>query len=42
MQDTGGIRKLRWFAKGKGKSGGVRVFTRFQVGSLILDYQVFW
>lgn len=22
---TGGIRKLRWRAKGKGKSGGVRV-----------------
>lgn len=25
MQGTGGIRKLRWSAKGKGKSGGVRV-----------------
>ena len=25
MQDTGGIRKLRWSAQGKGKSGGVRV-----------------
>lgn len=25
MQGTGGIRKLRWSAQGKGKSGGVRV-----------------
>lgn len=25
MQGTGGVRKLRWARKGKGKSGGVRV-----------------
>jgi hypothetical protein len=25
MQGTGGIRKLRWSAQGRGKSGGVRV-----------------
>ena len=25
MQGTGGIRKLRWSAHGKGKSGGVRI-----------------
>ena len=25
MKGTGGIRKLRWAAQGKGKSGGVRV-----------------
>jgi len=25
VQGTGGIRKLRWSAQGKGKSGGVRV-----------------
>lgn len=25
MQGTGGIRKLRWSAQGKGKSGGARV-----------------
>jgi len=25
IRGTGGIRKLRWSAKGKGKSGGVRV-----------------
>ena len=25
MQGTGGIRKLRWTAKGHGKSGGIRV-----------------
>ncbi len=25
IQGTGGIRKLRWSAKGKGKSGGVRI-----------------
>ena len=26
LQGTGGVRKLRWAAKGKGKSGGVRDF----------------
>ncbi len=25
IQSTGGVRKFRWSAKGKGKSGGVRV-----------------
>jgi len=25
IQETGGLRKLRWALKGKGKSGGVRV-----------------
>ena len=25
VQGTGGVRKLRWAAKGKGKSGGARV-----------------
>ena len=29
MQGTGGIRKLRWAAKGKGKSGGSRVVYYF-------------
>jgi len=29
MQGTGGIRKLRWARKGKGKSGGVRVICFF-------------
>jgi hypothetical protein len=29
MQGTGGARKLRWAAKGKGKSGGVRVITYY-------------
>jgi hypothetical protein len=29
MQGTGGIRKLRWSAQGKGKSGGVRVIGGF-------------
>ena len=27
MAGTGGARKKRWAARGKGKSGGVRVFT---------------
>ena len=27
MQGTGGARKLRWAAKGKGKRGGARVIT---------------
>lgn len=25
LEDTGGLRKIRWAAKGKGKRGGVRV-----------------
>ena len=29
MQGTGGIRKLRWASKGKGKSGGSRVIYFF-------------
>ncbi len=29
MEGTGGIRKLRWPAHGKGKSGGVRVIYYF-------------
>ena len=29
MQGTGGIRKLRWMAHGKGKSGGVRIIYYF-------------
>ena len=30
MQGTGGIRKLRWSAQGKGKSGGVRVIYYYR------------
>ncbi len=29
MPETGGVRKLRWAAKGKGKRGGVRVIYYF-------------
>ena len=29
IQGTGGIRKLPWSAKGKGKSGGIRVIYYF-------------
>ena len=29
MQDTGGVRKLRWNRKGAGKSGGYRVIYYF-------------
>ncbi|MGA3799394.1 hypothetical protein ACPCYX_16735 [Pseudomonas fluorescens] len=25
IEETGGLRKIRWAAKGKGKSGGVRI-----------------
>ena len=36
MQGTGGIRKLRWAAQGKGKSGGVRVIYYYHNGSIPL------
>jgi mRNA-degrading endonuclease RelE of RelBE toxin-antitoxin system len=29
LRGTGGLRKLRWAAKGKGKSGGIRVIYFF-------------
>ena len=31
MAGTGGARKVRWAARGKGKSGGVRVITFYSV-----------
>jgi hypothetical protein len=33
MQGTGGIRKLRWSAHGRGKSGGARVIYYYHNGS---------
>lgn len=36
MQGTGGIRKLRWSAQGKGKSGGVRVIYYYHNGTMPL------
>ena len=36
MQGTGGIRKLRWSAQGKGKSGGARVIYYYHNGSIPL------
>jgi hypothetical protein len=36
MQGAGGIRKLRWSAQGKGKSGGVRVIYYFYNGTMPL------
>ncbi len=36
MQGTGGIRKLRWSAHGKGKSGGVRIIYYFYNESMPL------
>ncbi len=36
MQGTGGIRKLRWSAQGKGKSGGVRVIYYYHNGKMPL------
>ena len=36
MHGTGGIRKLRWSAHGKGKSGGVRVFYYYHNESIPL------
>ena len=34
MQGTGGIRKLRWSAQGRGKSGGVRVIYYYHNESM--------
>jgi hypothetical protein len=36
MQGTGGIRKLRWGAQGRGKSGGVRVIYYYHNGTVPL------
>ena len=36
LQGTGGIRKLRWSAQGKGKSGGVRVIYYYHNESMPL------
>ena len=36
MRDTGGARKLRWRAKGRGKRGGVRVIYYYHNESLPL------
>jgi hypothetical protein len=36
MQGTGGIRKLRWSAQGKGKSGGVRVIYYYHSDTMPL------
>lgn len=36
MQGTGGIRKLRWSAQGRGKSGGVRVIYYYHNKTLPL------
>ncbi|HAO23735.1 MULTISPECIES: type II toxin-antitoxin system RelE/ParE family toxin [unclassified Methylophaga] len=36
MQGTGGIRKLRWSAQGKGKSGGVRIIYYYHNGTMPL------
>lgn len=43
IQETGGLRKVRWSARGKGKCGGVRVIyfhqTRKSQIRLLLIYQ---
>lgn len=36
VRGTGGIRKLRWSAQGKGKSGGVRVIYYYHNGTMPL------
>ena len=36
IKNSGGVRKLRWAARGKGKSGGVRVIYYVQ------EEEVFW
>ena len=43
IQQTGGLRKVRWSAKGKGKRGGVRVIYYYVLSDsqirLLLIYQ---
>lgn len=43
IQDTGGLRKIRWHAQGKGKRGGVRVIYYYVMSysqiRLLLIYQ---
>lgn len=34
MPETGGVRKVRWAAKGRGKSGGVRAIYYFHSESM--------
>lgn len=36
MQGAGGVRKLRWAAQGKGKSGGGRVIYYYHNGTMPL------
>lgn len=36
IQGTGGIRKLRWSAQGKGKSGGARIIYYYHNGTIPL------
>ncbi|MDU8498361.1 hypothetical protein RYB01_04085 [Pseudomonas syringae] len=41
IEDTGGLRKIRWAAHGKGKSGGVRVIyyyvsARYQIRMILI------
>lgn len=36
IQGTGGVRKLRWRARGRGKSGGIRVIYYFHNESMSL------
>ncbi len=36
IEGTGGLRKVRWAARGKGKSGGVRVIYFY----MATDYQI--
>jgi len=41
IEETGGLRKIRWATRGKGKSGGVRViyyhvFARAQIRMLLI------
>lgn len=43
IQDTGGLRKIRWSANGKGKRGGIRVIYYYLTADaqirLLLIYQ---
>jgi mRNA-degrading endonuclease RelE of RelBE toxin-antitoxin system len=38
IPESGGVRKLRWAAKGKGRNGGVRIIYYFHTKRFLFSY----